>query len=40
MNASMAVLWWKKWSQVYASSKSIFWVLFDSYLDALYTDRS
>lgn len=38
LNAAMAVLWWKKWAGVYVSSKQTFWMLIDTYLDALYTD--
>ena len=40
LNAAMAVLWWKKWAGVYVSSKPAFWMLLDTYLDGLYTDRS
>lgn len=40
LNAAMAVLWWKKWAGVYVSSKPSFWMLFDAYLDAFYTDRA
>jgi hypothetical protein len=39
LNAAMAVLWWKKWAGIYVSSKQTFWMLIDTYLDALYTDR-
>lgn len=39
INAAMAVLWWKKWSGVYVSSKPAFWMLLDTYLDSLHTDR-
>ena len=39
MNAAMAVIWWKKWSGIYVSSKPVFWMLIDTYLDGLYTDR-
>lgn len=39
INAAMAVLWWKKWAGVYVSSKPAFWMLLDTYLDTLYTDR-
>lgn len=40
LNAAMAVLWWKKWAGVYASSKQTFWILIDTYLEALYTDHT
>ena len=40
LNAAMAVLWWKKWAGIYVSSKRSFWMLIDTYLDGLYTDRS
>jgi molybdopterin/thiamine biosynthesis adenylyltransferase len=40
LNAAMAVLWWKKWAGVYVSSKPVFWMLFDAYLDGFYTDRT
>jgi ThiF family len=40
LNATMAVLWWKKWAGVYVSSKPACWMLIDTYLDGLYTDRS
>lgn len=40
LNATMAVLWWKKWAGVYVSSKPSHWMLIDTYLDGLYTDRS
>ena len=40
LNATMAVLWWKKWAGVYVSSKPAYWMLIDTYLDGLYTDRS
>ncbi len=40
LNAAMAVLWWKKWAGIYVSSKPAFWMLIDTYLDGLYTDRS
>jgi ThiF family len=40
LNAAMAVLWWKKWAGIYVTSKQPFWMLIDSYLDGLYTDRA
>lgn len=40
LNAAMAVLWWKKWVGIYVSSKQPFWMLIDTYLDGLYTDRA
>jgi hypothetical protein len=40
LNATMAVLWWKKWAGVYVSSKPSYWMLINTYLDGLYTDRS
>jgi len=40
LNATMAVLWWKKWSGVYVSSKKRNWMLIDTYLDGLYTQFS
>ncbi len=40
LNAAMAVLWWKKWAGIYVSSKPSFWMLIDTYLDGLYTDRA
>lgn len=40
LNAAMAVLWWKKWAGIYVSSKQPFWMLIDTYLDGLYTDRA
>ena len=40
LNATLAVLWWKKWAGVYVSSKPPFWMLIDTYLDGLYTDRT
>ena len=40
LNAAMAVLWWKKWAGIYVSSKQPFWLLIDTYLDGLYTDRA
>jgi len=40
LNAAMAVLWWKKWAGIYVSSKQLFWMLVDTYLDGLYTDRA
>ena len=40
LNATLAVLWWKKWAGVYVSSKPPFWILIDTYLDGLYTDRA
>ncbi len=39
LNAAMAVLWWKKWAGIYVSSKQGFWMLIDTYLDSLHTDR-
>jgi uncharacterized protein DUF6791/ThiF family protein len=39
LNASMAVLWWKKWAGIYVSSKPRFWILINTYLDSLHTDR-
>lgn len=39
-NAAIAVLWWKKWAGVYVSSKRAYWMLIDTYLDGMYTDRS
>jgi hypothetical protein len=39
LNASMAVLWWKKWAGMYVSNKPAFWMLIDTYLDSLHTDR-
>lgn len=40
LNGAMAVLWWKKWAGIYVSSKQPFWMLIDTYLDGLYTDRA
>jgi hypothetical protein len=40
LNAAMAVLWWKKWAGVYVSSKRSHWILIDTYLDQLHTDRA
>lgn len=40
LNATLAVLWWKKWSGVYVRSKPSYWMLIDTYLDGLYTDRA
>lgn len=40
LNAAMAVLWWKKWAGIYVSNKQPFWMLIDTYLDGLYTDRA
>lgn len=39
LNASMAVLWWKKWAGIYVSSSPRFWMLLNTYLDLLQTDR-
>lgn len=40
LNAALAVLWWKKQAGVYVTSKQSFWMLIDTYLDGLYTDRA
>jgi len=40
LNAAMAVLWLKKWAGIYVSSKQPFWMMIDTYLDGLYTDRA
>jgi len=40
LNATMAVLWWKKEAGVYVRSKPSYWMLIDTYLDGLYTDRT
>lgn len=40
LNAAIAVLWWKKWAGVYVTSKPAYWMLIDTYLDGMYTDRS
>lgn len=39
LNAAIAVIWWKKWAGIYVSSKRAHWLLVDTYLDGLYTDR-
>lgn len=38
LNATMAVLWWKKQAGVYLSTKRVFSMLFNVWFDALYTE--
>lgn len=40
LNATMAVLWWKKWAAIYVSNKPNFGMLIDTYLDVYTTYRS
>lgn len=40
LNASMAVLWWKKHTGIYVSNKAKYWMLVDTYLDQLHTNCS